>query len=143
MAKKLDTVILFLIDQTSKIAKQYSQKEFDKLSLGITVDQWVLLKIVQENEVLSQVELAKKSFRDPASITRTIDILEKKGLIMRENILDNRRQFNIKLTTEGHFFIQKNMNFVNELRALSIKGFSVEELNSLKSMLLRIQKNME
>ena len=42
--KKIEDVILFQIDQTSKISKKHSQKEFDKLKLGITVEQWVILK---------------------------------------------------------------------------------------------------
>ena len=53
----INRVILFQIDQTSKIAKQYSQRELDRRELGITVDQWVLLKIIEESAPLSQKEL--------------------------------------------------------------------------------------
>src|SRR5687768_6069159 len=98
MKNSLNDVILFIIDQTSKIARQYSQNEFDLLKIDVTVEQWVLLKIIHENEGLSQTVLAEKSHRDPASITRTLDLLEKKRLILRQPIPENRRQYNLKLT---------------------------------------------
>jgi MarR family transcriptional regulator, transcriptional regulator for hemolysin len=143
MKKELKTTVLYVIDQTTKIAKQYSQKEFDLLGIGITVEQWILLKVVEEKSGLSQNELAKETNRDPASITRTLDLLQKKGLIIREAIADNRRQYNIMLSQEGIAFVKQNMPLINDMRNISIKGFSKEEVESLISMLYRIQKNME
>lgn len=138
----LEDLILFQIDKTSKVSKLYSQREFDKIGLGITIDQWVLLKIIQGAGQLSQKELADKSLRDPASITRTLDLLEKKGYVERVQVEGNRRQYNIILTKSGEQFINKHMKMVNEHRELSTKGFTKKELETLTSMLLRIQKNM-
>ncbi len=138
----IENVILFQIEKTNKTAKQYSQKELDRLNLGITVDQWVLLKIIEESNSTSQKEIALKSVRDPASITRTLDILVKKGLIIREAIPNNRRQYNIQLTQAGEFFVRQNMPIITEQRKQSVKGFTEKELTLLSGFLLRIQKNM-
>lgn len=140
--KDIEKVILFQIEKTSKTAKQYSQKEFDKINLGITIDQWVLLKIIQEAAVLSQKELALKSRRDPASITRSLDLLEKKKLIYREAIPNNRRKYNIILTAEGSGFVKQHMAMIDAHRNKSVEGFSKQELEVLSAMLSRIQKNM-
>lgn len=140
--QNIEDVILFQIDRTSKISKIYSQREFDKKNLGITVDQWVLLKIIDETRPISQRELADKSKRDPASITRTLDILEKKEIIIREAIPDNRRQYHIGLTKYGSNFVKKNMKMISRHRKASIKNISQSELIHLKSMLLKIQENM-
>ena len=141
--KPLDSVILFSIEQTSKTAKRYSQKAFDEKGLGITVDQWVLLKIIEENENASQKELAVFSFRDGASITRTLNLLEDKGFIQRSPLLEDKRQYCISLSAIGKQFILNNMIMVNEHRSQSTKGFTEQELLTLKSMLKRIQENME
>ncbi len=143
MNSKLPHVLLFLIDQTSRISKQYSQKELDSRQLGITVDQWVLLKVIEENEGASQKDLAIKSVRDPASITRTLDILQKKGLIVRQLIPNNRRQYSIHLTDVGKLFIGENMDMINRHRAKSLEGFSQKEIEQFKSFLLRVQENMQ
>ena len=140
--KEINEIILFQLDKTSKVTKQYSQSVMDKLGFGLRIEQWVLLKIIHENSPLSQRELATKSLRDPASITRTLDILSKKAFINRLPIPNNRRQYNIELTAVGATFVDENMETVKELRSLSVKGFSDEELKTLSSMLLRIQENM-
>jgi MarR family transcriptional regulator, transcriptional regulator for hemolysin len=138
----LENVVLFVIDQTSKIAKQHSQRAFDRAGIDLTVDQWVLLKVINEKEFLSQNELAKESHRDPASITRTLDLLQKKGLIIREAIADNRRQYDVKLTEAGRLFVAQHMPLISELRSNSMAGFTDSEVQQLLSMLRRIQQNM-
>jgi MarR family transcriptional regulator, transcriptional regulator for hemolysin len=143
MKNKLETVLLFVIDQTNKVARQYSQREFDLLGIDINVEQWVLLKEIEEKETLSQNELAKNTSRDPASITRTLDILQKKSLIIREPVRDNRRQYNVRLTKEGCYFVSQNMPLINELRNKSVKGFSKGEIEQLIMMLQKVQANLK
>lgn len=143
MQKELHDVTIFLIDQTSKMAKQYSQKILDDLGIDIIVDHWVLLKIIEENIPLSQKELAQKSFRDPASITRTIDILEKKKFVRRERMAKDRRQHIICMTKEGKDFIDRNMPLIQSMRKQSLNGFSVAEIEKFNSLLLRMQKNLK
>jgi len=138
----IENVILFQIDKTSKISKQYSQREFDQKKLGITIEQWILLKIIEETQPISQRELADKSLRDPASITRTLDILEKKQFIQRKPIPNNRRQYHIELTIQGNTFVKNNMKMIKAHRRKSIEGLSPEEIESLRTILLKIQKNM-
>lgn len=140
--QKLEDVILFQIDLTSKVSKSYSQKEFDKLDLGITVEQWVILKIISESPVLTQKEIALKSYRDPASITRTLDLLEKKELLNRTAIPNNRRTYHIYLTTKGESFIEQNLSFIKSQRSRSVKGLSERELSELSKTLSKIRKNM-
>ncbi len=142
LKSSIEQVILFQIEVTNKKVKQYSQKELDRLNLGITVDQWVLLKILDEAEQMSQMELATKSRRNPASITRTLDLLENKGLVIRENIEGNRRQYHIVLSKKGKQFVSDNMPLILAQRAQSTKGFTKAELNALSSYLSRIQNNM-
>ena len=57
--KRIQDVILFQIDQASKAARQHSQREFDKLGIDLTVEQWVLLKIVSESTDLTQKNLER------------------------------------------------------------------------------------
>tara|TARA_B100000809_G_C15002846_1_gene482139 strand:+ start:102 stop:536 length:435 start_codon:yes stop_codon:yes gene_type:complete len=141
--KDIDNIILHQIEKTGKTVKSYSQKEFDKIGLGITIDQWFLLQIIEESNEISQKELADKSMRDPASITRTLDILTKKGFVLREPIPNNKRQHSLSLTSVGDDFVKEHIDMVVKQRKKSIKGFSKEELMMLNALLKRIQKNMK
>lgn len=142
MQENIEDVILFQIDKTSKVSKLYSQREFNRLGIDITIEQWILLKIIEENDGLNQKELALKSLRDPASITRTLDLLTKKGLIERLAVPNNRRQYSICLKKEGKAFVKKHMPIINQHRAKSVEGISPKDLNSLREILNKIQNNM-
>jgi len=139
---KIEEVILFQIEQVNKISKQYSQREFDKMGIKITIDQWIILKIISEYDQLTQRELATKSYRDPASITRTLDLLAKKNYVQRNAIPNNRRTYHIALTNEGTSFIDKHMVLINQHREKSIEGFSTNQLELLSTMLKKIRLNM-
>ncbi|MEM7658076.1 MAG: MarR family transcriptional regulator [Bacteroidota bacterium] len=143
MNENLYEVILFLIDQASKSAKRYSQREMDQRGLDITVDQFVLLKLIAQHNGLSQKELGEKSLRDRASITRTLDLLEKKGLIVREADPNSRRQYHLHLTKSGTTFITTYMPLIESLRSKSLEGFSESEIETFKSYLLRLKGNFE
>ncbi|MBI1192756.1 MAG: MarR family transcriptional regulator [Bacteroidetes bacterium] len=138
----LSQVVLFQIEQASKQAKLYSQREFDRQGLGITVDQWVLLKIIQEAGSLSQQELAQRSLRDPASITRTLDLLVKRQFVFRQPDPQDRRQFQIGLTKPGYEFVERHMTMVDDHRRRSIAGMSKEEVQTLLTLLKTVQRNM-
>ncbi|WP_420321849.1 MarR family winged helix-turn-helix transcriptional regulator [Flagellimonas sp.] len=140
--KAIEDVILFQLDITSKQSKIYSQRIMDEAGMGITVEQWVLLKIVQEANGLSQKEIAIKSYRDPASITRTLDILEKKGLVKRQPDPNDRRQYRIVLSDQGRDFVDRHMELVNTMRKQSVKGFNADEIGRLNEFLMRIKNNL-
>lgn len=137
----LNQVILFLIDQTSAAARRYSQKEFDLLEMGLTVEQWVLLKLVDQYESKTQSEIAILAQRDPAAITRSLDLLEKKGLIKRSGVKGNKRQKNVLLTKEGRYFIMQYMPLIQHMRNKGLKGFSRNEIVTLQNFLIRIREN--
>ena len=138
----LAEVIFYVIDQTAKQQKQYSQKQLDAVGAKVTVDQWVLLKTIDEFQPISQTELAAEAIKDTASITRMLDLLEKKGLVERTPDENDRRKYLIRLSKEGDYFVAQYMDLVIDLRKRGLEGFSEKEMSLLRSMLLRIQKNM-
>ncbi len=138
----LEEVIFYVIDQTTKKQKHYSQRKLDELGAGVTVDQWVLIKTVDQFQPISQTELAQKAVKDNASITRTLDILEKKNLLIRSADPSDRRKYLIELSKEGSDFVARYMDTITDLRKQGTKGFTTKELESLRSMLLRIQENV-
>ena len=86
--------------------------------------------------------MAQKSYRDTASITRTLDLLERKGYTLREKITNDRRAYNICLTKKGDSFIEKNMPLIKKHRKKSIENLSQNDLNTLSELLGKIRENM-
>lgn len=140
--EQLNNVVNFLLEQTVRQMRGYAQRQLDILQTGITVDQWVLLKIVEERKQISQVELAQVSNKDTASITRILDLLQKKNLIQRIDDEHDRRKYMISLTGEGEAFVTRNLPFVNRIRSQIVQGLSQEEISALKGILDKIRYNV-
>lgn len=140
--EQLNNVVNFLLEQTVRQMRGYAQRQLDTLQTGITVDQWVILKIIEERKQISQVELAQVSQKDTASITRILDLLQKKGLIQRIDDEYDRRKYMISLTGEGTEFVMRNLPFINRIRGQIIQGLSQEEIQALKGILNKIRQNL-
>lgn len=140
--EQLNNVVNFLLEQTVRQMRGYAQRQLDTLQTGITVDQWVILKIIEERKQISQVELAQVSQKDTASITRILDLLQKKGLIQRIDDEYDRRKYMISLTGEGTEFVMRNLPFINRIRGQIVQGLSQEEIQALKSILDKIRQNL-
>lgn len=76
--------------------------------LNITYSEYVLLIRIYDAEGLSQEELASVLFLDKAVVTRSLTLLEQKGLVRREQDTHDRRVKRIFLTeyakTQKEFF---------------------------------------
>lgn len=140
--EQLNNVVNFLLEQTVRQMRGYAQRQLDILQTGITVDQWVLLKIIEERKQISQVELAQVSNKDTASITRILDLLQKKGLIQRIDDEHDRRKYLISLTVEGEAFVARNLPLISRIRSQIVQGLSQEEIRTLKGILDKIRQNV-
>jgi len=140
---KINNIVNFLLEQTVRRMRGYAQRQLDSLQVGITVDQWVLLKILDERGQISQVELAQTGHKDAASVTRILDILQKKRLIQRVDDEYDRRKYMISLTPEGRKFVADHLPFINQIRAQIVQGLTDEEIQTLKRILEKIRQNLD
>ncbi len=140
--EQLNNVVNFLLEQTVRQMRGYAQRQLDTLQAGITVDQWVVLKIIDERDKISQVELAQVAHKDTASITRILDLLQKKGLIQRIDDEHDRRKYLISLTGAGKAFVKLHLPFINGIREQIVQGLSKEEIKTLKDILEKIRQNV-
>ena len=138
----LSRVVNYLIEQTARQIKGYGQRQFDDAGAGITVDQWVVLKIIHEQRAITQVELAQIAQKDNASITRMLDLLQKKALIQRLDDDYDRRKYMISLTTSGIDFVKRMMPLVSRIRTSIVAGIPEKDLRSLKTILEKIRHNV-
>jgi DNA-binding MarR family transcriptional regulator len=133
----------FLLDRTARRVKQYAQQKFNELNFNITIDQWLVLKQVYENDKIKQNELADLLFKDNPTLTRIIDLLSDKGLILRKIHPDDRRSFNVELTKEGKKKVEQMMPRIKEIRLQAWRGLTEKDFNLFKKTLNTIYQNLE
>ena len=106
----------FKIDTTIKKIRNALQKQLNEAGFDLTVDQWVLLDHIQRQPGISQNELAELTFKDPPTVTRIIDLLEKKEFVKRTPATGDRRKFNLFLIDKGNSIYNEAFPIVAEIR---------------------------
>ena len=133
--------ILYLIEQAIKEYRKVSQRNITKIVNDITVDQCLVLIILNKNEKISQNELANLIFKDNASITRMIELMVKKEYLNRTIHKEDRRKFNLELTEKGKKTIELLDPVILINRETALNGLSLEEINLLDKTLNKIITN--
>jgi DNA-binding MarR family transcriptional regulator len=133
----------FLLDRTARRVKQYAQQKFKDLDLNVTVDQWLLLKHLYENESMKQNELAELLFKDNPTLTRIIDLLCDKGLTIRRQHPTDRRSFQVELTKQGKKKVEAMKPRIKDIRLKAWEGLSEKDFAHFKKVLDTIYRNLE
>lgn len=133
--------VLYTIEQTIKEYRKISQKNISEIVNDITVDQCLVLIILNDKTNYSQKEIAELIFKDNASITRIIELMVKKDYLTRQiNKLD-RRKFNLEITEKGKKTIDLLSPVIKKNRQTALNGFSQEEIEMLDQLLYKIILN--
>jgi DNA-binding MarR family transcriptional regulator len=106
----------FKIDTTIKKIRSALQKKLNERGIDLTVDQWVLVDHISRDEGISQNVLAEITYKDPPTVTRIIDLLERKGFVQRRMAVGDRRKFNIFMTEAGMKIREEAFPVVAEIR---------------------------
>ena len=93
-----------------------------------------ILKELREHGIMNQKELADACLMDVTTMSRTLDRMEKDGLLKRENNPASRRSWNVLLTDCGHEKADEVIKIFNKVDDVIFKGFSEEEIKMLSSM---------
>ena len=132
----------FLLDRTSRRVKQYAQTQFKEQNFGITIDQWTILKKLNESNQLSQSELAEVTFKDGPTLTRIVDLLCQKGLAERKMDEKDRRKFNVSLTQTGLQKVKELSPKIALIRQKAWENLTKEDFDLFKKVLNTIYKNL-
>lgn len=139
--KNATGTVLYLIEQAIKEYRKLSQKNITKIVKDITIDQCLVLIILNKDEKISQNELANLIFKDNASVTRIIELMVKKDYLNRTIHKEDRRKFNLEITEKG----KKTLELINPIaqvnRETALYGLSQEEINLLDATLNKIIAN--
>jgi DNA-binding MarR family transcriptional regulator len=132
----------FLLDRTARRVKQYAQQQFKEQGFNITVDQWLVLKHLSEQEEMKQNELAELVFKDNPTLTRIVDLLCEKGLTERKKHPADRRSFIVALTKAGTRKVAQLKPKVKQVRLKAWEGLSEKDFNQFKKILDTIYQNL-
>jgi len=141
MKNKNKKTLGFLLARTSNAMSTYFNGFLKEQGIDIPHSQYIVLKILNDEDGISQHELSVRTFKDEAAVKRTLDILEKKGLVKR--VPTNTRKNNIVLTEEGRALMPRICDCVKKSKQTALSGITDAEYNIFVNILERIYENMK
>jgi MarR family transcriptional regulator for hemolysin len=139
--EKLDQIIFYSLEKSIKSYRQFAQKNINKKGFDITIDQWLVLKTIENNPDITQQQIAVNVFKDYASITRIIEILVIKKALERKFRSDDRRRSDLSITKLGLGILKGLAPIIRSNRKQALKGITKSEIKILKNILNKIVEN--
>ena len=126
----------------NSMTERFVQNVFNS-GLDISMDQWMILGPIWQLESPSQKELGAICFRDKPSITRIIDSLEKKSLVVRVPDQIDHRIKRVVLTKAGKQLFYDVLPIMEKTREEVRGNIPEEEIQIFKNVLSKIIKNLK
>lgn len=132
--------VLYSIEEAIKAYRKLSFKNISDVVPDITVDQALILIIINDNEI-TQSELADLTFKDYASITRILNLMIQKNYIIKTIDENDRRKSKLKVSEKGNNTVEKLNPTILKNRTTALNNISIEEQNNLFKTLNKITQN--
>ena len=129
------------IDRTYKIVRQDLINRFKENDIDLTPEQWVVVSRLKWDGDMFQTDLANHSFRDKPTVSRIIDLLVKKEIVVRTPDEKDGRRFLISLTNKGNNLVDSAYPVVQESRDIGWTDLSEEEYDELVRILDKVFSN--
>jgi DNA-binding MarR family transcriptional regulator len=133
-----DSVGYLLGRARTKLAKSLDVALTDN---GITHAQGSVLLMLATGKYETAGDLSRELYIDSASMTRMIDRLEKRRLIVRVRREDDRRVVSLHLTPDGKALADLLPHIYATTLNRSFTGFSSDELGTLRILLRKLLAN--
>ena len=122
--------------------KQYIATIFQERGVDLTPEQYLILDTLWDEGIISQQQIAILTMKDKNSITKLLDQLERKGMILRISDKSDRRLNLIDLTKKAKELKESVTMIAIESVNRIIDGIPHEDLNTFVSVLIRMGENI-
>jgi MarR family transcriptional regulator, transcriptional regulator for hemolysin len=133
----------FIINRTAKALIHTFDQEL-RNKFGITFGQWKIIIILANNDDgLSQKEIADKLGLEGPTIIPIIDKLEKDGFVNRMVDKNDRRNNQIFLTEKTISLLDSIINYALKIKEISIRNVSEQDISITKHPLEKMWQNIQ
>jgi DNA-binding MarR family transcriptional regulator len=110
--------------------------------LGFTAAQWPILRAVADGQTPIAADLCRQLDYDTGSMTRMLNRLEEKGVIVRTPSREDRRVVRLRITPAGRRIYPKLRACTIRVLNRLVTGFSDAEVRALHASLRRMLDNV-
>ncbi len=128
---------------------RYADRVFTKAlsdelkSHDATISRWSVLRVLSEEEGISQVELADRMLVEKANLTAVLEAMVQEGLLIRRRSIQDKRKSTLFLTKRAHELRNELVPFVKSVNIEATRGIDDGAIRQLCEMLLQLILNLE
>lgn len=132
----------FLVNRTALRIKREFQRMLSERGLQVTPEQCVILWRLWHFEGGVQRELAMTTFKDMTNLTRILDGMERRNLVVRKRDEHDRRCSRVFLTDQGRALQKDILSVAANLAERAYQGLSAEEIQQFKQTINTVHANL-
>jgi MarR family transcriptional regulator, organic hydroperoxide resistance regulator len=136
----LDDSLDFLIRDTRRLLLKAIEVRLAQH--GIPLGAWFPLRILYEEDGITQRELSRKLGYLDAAAGAIVEVMEKLQLVRRVRNADDRRKINVFLTPLGKRMGKRTIKHMQEIHEQIELGFTRRDAETLRSLLRRAHDNL-
>ncbi|MBT3387006.1 MAG: MarR family transcriptional regulator [Desulfobacula sp.] len=141
--KVIDSSIAYLVGRTSRSIIKRLTKKFLDAGFDVSYEQWSILVHLYRKDGQTQQELSNIAVKDKAAITRLLNVLEKKNIVLRIPDRSDKRSKLVYLTNKAKEFKPDLIAVVEELLEEAEQQIPSEEMVQCKTTLNKIFSNFD
>jgi DNA-binding MarR family transcriptional regulator len=116
----------------------HRQAETEFARYGITADQFVVLAVLSDGAIHSQVEVGRRTFSDPNTMGAMLALMETRGLVKRMRNPNDGRARTVAAEPKGKRIFAKVVAHREAIRRRMEALFTAAEVDTLVGFLRRI-----
>ncbi len=141
--KVIDSSIAYLVGRTSRAIMKRLTNKFSDSGFDVSYEQWSILVHLYRKDGQTQQELANIAVKDKAAITRLLNVLEKKNIVLRIPDRNDKRSKLVYLTNKAKEFKPHLLAIVEELLQEAEQGIGEAEIAQCRATLNKIFLNFD
>jgi DNA-binding MarR family transcriptional regulator len=105
--------------------------------LGVTLNQYTALSVLERRGGLSSAQLARRNFVSPQASNQLVALLERNGLVERRADSSNRRILRMWLSENGEKMLAACHRAVDQIEGRMLSDFTPSQVQEFRSALGR------
>lgn len=137
----LESYVPYLLNRAGvRIATSFDE---EVRPLGATVQIWRVLAALRERDGRRMGDLSATTSIEVSTLTRLVDQMERKGLVLRRRDPQDARVVSLHVTAAGKRLTRRIVPIADRYEKVALKGFAPAEAEALRAALRRLYANME
>lgn len=139
---ELEKSLLPHLGRIAKFMNLYFMDTFSEHGFDLSKEQWLILKVLSQDDGKIQNDLAFVTDRSKTALTRLIATMEKKGLVYRVTSKIDKRINHVFISDLGKYNFDKSIPIIKQIKSELQENISQEDIEKTIQVINQVLQNI-